>query len=64
MAILVSIRCKLFADAQIDNKHTNHSLRATGATALFNAGIPEAVIHKRTGYKSTETLRQYEQLSK
>ena len=39
---------------------TNHSLRATGATLLYDAGIPEGVIQKRTGHKSLDALRCYE----
>lgn len=53
----------MFKAAEIDGKHTNHSLRATGASALFNAGVPEAVIQKRTGHKSTDALRLYERVS-
>ena len=37
---------------------TNHSLRATAATALFD--IPEKVIHERTGHRSLDALRKYE----
>ena len=40
-----------------------HSLRATGASALLNAGVQEAVIQKRTGHKSMEALRLYERVS-
>ena len=35
---------------------TNHSLRATGATELFRAGVPEKIIQDRTG----KSLRMYE----
>ena len=31
---------------------TNHSLRATGATALFSAGVPERLIRDVTGHQS------------
>ena len=35
----------MMADASINGKkYTNHSLRATGAAALFDAGVPEAII--------------------
>ena len=54
---------KMFEAAEIDGKYTNHSLRATGASALFNAGVLEAVIQKCTGHKSTEALRLYEHVS-
>ena len=32
-----------------------HSLRATGATALFNAGVPENLIQDVTGHRSSCT---------
>ena len=38
---------------------TNHSLRATGATRLFEANVPEKLIQERTGHKSTDVLRRY-----
>ena len=53
----------IFEAAEIQGKYTNYSLRATGASALFSAGVPEAVIQKRTGHKSTEALRLYERVS-
>ena len=46
--------------AKIQGNKTNHSLRATGATALFDSGIPEKVIQERTGHRSVEALRTYE----
>ena len=33
-------------------KKTNHSLRATGCTALFNAGVPVKMICDVTGHRS------------
>ena len=45
------------ADASINGKkYTNHSLRATGATTLFDAGVLEAIIQKRSGHRSTKAL--------
>ena len=52
----------MFSDAGLETK-TNHSLRATGATALFNAGVPEKVIQNTTGHRSVEALRKYEKVS-
>jgi len=40
------------SEAGIDNHKANHALRATGASELFEAGIPEKIIKERTGYKS------------
>ena len=54
----------MFRDARIEGRFTNHSLRATGTTALFNAGVrSEAVIQKSTGHKSISALRQYERVT-
>ncbi len=44
-------------------ERTNHSLRATGATELYNAGVPEKIIKERTGHRSLECLRMYERTS-
>ena len=41
-------------------RKTNHSLRATGATRLFEANVP---IQERTGHKSLDALRKYEHTS-
>ncbi len=53
----------IFKDAGITGK-TNHSLRVTGATRMYNSGIPEKTIQSRTGHKSVEALRVYQQPSK
>ena len=42
---------------------TNHSLRVTGATRLFEANVPEKLIQERIGHKSTDALRRYEPTS-
>ena len=49
-------------EAGISEKKTNHSLRATGATALFNAGVPEKLIKDVTGHRSN-ALHLYERPS-
>ena len=41
-------------------KKSNHSLRATGATEMFAANVPEKLIQSRTGHRSLEALRLYE----
>lgn len=46
----------------IDRKN-NHSLRATGATEMFAANVPEKLIQSRTGHRSVEALRLYERPS-
>ena len=46
---------EMFLEAGFEeNPKTNHSLRATGATALFKAGVPEKIIQKQQG---TDHLR-------
>ncbi len=57
MGDMIKNICK---DAGIAGKKTNHSLRATGASELFAAGVPERIIQERTGHRSIEALRLYE----
>ena len=57
---MVALMCET---AGISGKKTNHSLRVTGATALFDAGVPEQIIQSRTGHKSVEALRLYERVT-
>ena len=42
---------------------TNHSLRATVATAMFTAGVLEKVIQVRTSHLSVDSLRYNEKTS-
>ena len=63
----------IFAEAGIEGKKSNHSLRVAGATSLFSAGVPERIIQSRTGHSSVEArvynillveaLRKYERIS-
>ena len=57
LAAVVKKMCK---EVGIEGKKTNHSLRATGATELFQAKVPERLIQQRTGHRSVEALRVYE----
>ena len=59
LAAVVKTACE---KAGIQGK-TNHSLRATGATRLFAANVPEKLIQERTGHRSTTALRMYERTS-
>ena len=54
---------KICSGAGVQNRYTNHSLRATGATRLFQSGTPENVIMERSGHRSTDGVRQYERVS-
>ena len=49
----------MFAEVGIEGK-SNHSLRATGASVLFQAHVPEKIIQERTGHRCLKSLRQYE----
>ena len=52
----------IFLEAGVKGK-TNHSLRVTGATRMYEHGIQEKTIQSRTGHKSVEALRVYERPS-
>ena len=54
---------QMFCDVNIEGYFTNHSLRATRATQLFDAGVPEALVQKQTGHKSLQSLRSYERVT-
>ena len=42
---------------------TNHSLRVTTATRLFQRGVDEQLIMARTGHRSIEGVRTYKRIS-
>ena len=56
---LGSFISEMYTEVGIPHK-TNHSLRATGATTLFQNKVPEKIIQKTTGHRSLEALRKYE----
>ena len=43
---------------------TNHSLRVTGASRLYECHVPEKLIKQRTGHRSLDALRTYERASR
>lgn len=51
---------EMFLEVGINDK-TNHSLRATGASELYRANVPEKIIQQRTGHRCLKALRTYEQ---
>ena len=51
------------AHLEVEGYFTNHSLRATAATRLYDARIDEATIMDRTGHKSTDGVRTYKRES-
>ena len=56
----VSHLCK---EAGIPGFRTNHSLRATAATRLYNAGVDEQQVMERTGHRSLDGVRSYKHTS-
>ena len=54
---LVKEVCK---KAGIQGEKSNHSLRVTYATHMWEANVPEKLIKQRTGHCSLEALRSYE----
>ena len=50
---------KMCNTAGIVGNKTNHSLQATGATQMYESGVPEKLIKERTGHRSIEALRMY-----
>ena len=51
------------AEAGLSGKKTNHSLRVSGTSCLFEAGVPEKLIQQRTGHRTLESLRMYERVT-
>ena len=53
---------KMCEQAGLEHR-TNHSLRATGASDMFQANLPEHVIQSRTGHLSLKAFRTYERVT-
>ncbi len=51
--------CRLCKTAGIEGFKTNHSLRATAATRLYELGVDEQMVMERTGHRSLEGVRSY-----
>ena len=58
--VISSMLKNMCSIAGIESHKTNHSLRATGATDMFRAGVPEKIIQQRTGHLSLKALGEYE----
>lgn len=52
--------CKL---AGVEGQYSNHSGRATAATRLLKAGVPDKMALARTGHRTLESLREYQSLN-
>ena len=47
----------------MEGNFTNHDFRVTGATLLFDAGVPETIVQQRTGHRSLDALRAYDRVT-
>ena len=54
---------RLCTAAGIEGFKTNHSLRATTATRLYQHGVDEQLVMERTGHRSIEGVRSYKRTS-
>ena len=54
---------RLCSEAGIPGYVTNHSLRVTTATRLFQNGVNEQLIMARTGHRSTDGIHAYKRIS-
>ena len=61
--ILAGTVARLCRSAGLNGHFTNHSLRATAATRLFEAGIDEQLIMHRNGHSTTSGVRTYKRAS-
>ena len=60
--ILANTVKRICQAAGIDGHFTNHSLRATAATRLFEAGVDEQLIMQRTGHSTCSGVRSYKRV--
>lgn len=61
--VLKGILPELAEKSDVTVHYTNHSLRLTAITHVFNCGVPEKVIAENSGHRSTKALRCYERTS-
>ncbi len=59
---LSTIVKNMFRKIGKDGHYTNHSLRATSATRMYDAGVSEQVISEVTGHRSM-AIREYKRTS-
>ena len=60
--ILGGVVKRLYTTAGLQGHFTNHSLRATAATRLFEAGIDEQLIMQWTGHSTTADVHSYKRV--
>ena len=49
--------------ASFEGYYSNHSLRRTCATRLYDRGLPEQLIQEATGHRSVDGVRCYKHTS-
>ena len=54
---------ELCKEACLGVEYTNHSLRATAITRMYEGGVPENIISEKSGHRSIKGLRAYERTS-
>ena len=54
---------RLCTSAGIQGFKTNHSLRATATSRLYQSGVDEQLVMERTGHRSVEGVRSYKRTS-
>ena len=54
---------RLMKTANFTGYYTNHSLRVSAATRLFNSDVDEQAIMSVTGHSSTDGVRAYKRMS-
>ena len=50
---------KIMKNAGFEGHYTNHSLRRSSASRLYDAGMPEQVIQETTGHRSSDGVKAY-----
>ena len=60
--VLSKMISRMMSSANISGHFTNHSLRSTATTRLFNAHLDEQLIMARTGHSSVKGVRSYKHI--
>ena len=60
---LTTTIARLCKEAGITGFKTNHSLRATTATRLYQSGVDEQLVMEHTGHRSLDSVRHYKRTS-
>ena len=61
--VLGKVVSEMMKEAGFEGHYTNHSLRVSLATRLFDAEVDEQLIMSRTGHSSTDGVRAYKRAS-